>query len=359
MHHDDSTIADLVQKAELGPHAFERQMPGWLRRQIEAGGMVNTNNQIRADGSLVKVSTIVNETTELVPVLAQLCEQDAGVDRAYLCHPGVRHVSKMKREGGFCGYRNIQMMVSYLRDAKAPGFESFGDGMPNILVLQDMIEEAWDRGFNSAGRIETGGIRGTRKYIGTPEAQALFLSLDIACEAKAYGRGDYGPPYERLLATIEQYFASAGAFGSDKVCRTRLPPVYFQHPGHSMTIVGFERKKSGSSNLLVFDPMFNPSPAISRLLHKTFRQRSSAELLKAYRRGQNYLRKYNAFETLQYVKSPILLRILAMSLTITGSRPPAPAMKERDQAGKVIRGGNPRYVRVSVDGLSFFDLTSS
>ena len=61
-----------------------------------------------------------------------------------------------------------------------------------------MIEQAWDMGFNSSGRIETGGIKGTRKYIGTPEvyftstptgyvtnvtsntkAQALFLSLGI------------------------------------------------------------------------------------------------------------------------------------------------------------------------------------
>ena len=32
-----------------------------------------------------------------------------------------------------------------------------------------MIERAWDMGFNVNGRIETGGICGTRKYIGTPE----------------------------------------------------------------------------------------------------------------------------------------------------------------------------------------------
>jgi zinc finger-containing ubiquitin peptidase 1 len=34
-------------------------------------------------------------------------------------------------------------------------------------------------GYNSAGRIETGGVRLTRKYIGTPEAQALFMSLGV------------------------------------------------------------------------------------------------------------------------------------------------------------------------------------
>lgn len=40
---------------------------------------------------------------------------------------------------------------------------------PSVLELQDMIERAWDMGFNSHGRIVTGGIRGTRKHIGTSE----------------------------------------------------------------------------------------------------------------------------------------------------------------------------------------------
>lgn len=40
---------------------------------------------------------------------------------------------------------------------------------PSVLELQDMIERAWDMGFNSHGRIATGGIRGTRKHIGTSE----------------------------------------------------------------------------------------------------------------------------------------------------------------------------------------------
>jgi hypothetical protein len=85
----------------------------------------------------------------------------------------------MLKEGGFCGYRNIQMLITYIRGAKASGFEHFHGKIPSILKLQDLIEQAWDMGYNSAGKIETGGIRLTRKYIGTPEAQALFLSLSI------------------------------------------------------------------------------------------------------------------------------------------------------------------------------------
>jgi hypothetical protein len=46
--------------------------------------------------------------------------------------------------------------------------------------------------------------------------------------------------------------------------------------------------------------MFKPSPGILRLIGKTsFTNRAPAELLRAYRRGERYLSRFNAFETLQ------------------------------------------------------------
>lgn len=146
---------------------------------LEEGAKVTISNQIRPNGAVVRVEGIANETPHLVPVLARLSYLDPTVERAFYCSPEVRHIAKMPKEGGFCGYRNIQMMISYVRDAKAIGYEHFQGKIPSILKLQDWIERAWDMGFNSAGRVETGGIRLTRKYIGTPEAQALFLSLNI------------------------------------------------------------------------------------------------------------------------------------------------------------------------------------
>ncbi len=71
------------------------------------------------------------------------------------------------------------MVVSYIRSAQALGFEHFPDRLPTIFEIQDFIEKAWDCGINAQGRIETGGVRMTRKFIGTPEAQAVFCSLDI------------------------------------------------------------------------------------------------------------------------------------------------------------------------------------
>jgi hypothetical protein len=93
------------------------------------------------------------------------------------------------------------MLISYIIIAEAAGSDLFGETFPTIFQIQDLIENAWDSGFNAQGRQETGGIKGTRKYIGTPEvsfvqrssgevtpeadstvqAKALFDSLGIKC----------------------------------------------------------------------------------------------------------------------------------------------------------------------------------
>lgn len=144
-------------------------MPEWLRNQLEVGAKVTITNHIDSEGRLYRVETVANEISGTIPVLGQLCEQDRALCKVYLCHPDVQHVVKMAKEGGFCGYRNIQMMISFIKNARSDGYHCFPGRIPSILQLQDLIENAWDRGINDSGRIETGGIKGTRKYIGTPE----------------------------------------------------------------------------------------------------------------------------------------------------------------------------------------------
>lgn len=144
-------------------------MPAWLFKQLDRGAKVSLNNAIGPGGKIVQVERVANETPAIIPVLAQLCAQDHSLSKVFLCHPSVKHVFKTPREGGFCGYRNIQMLLSFVQDTKFPGYHHFPEHTPSIPLLQDMIEAAWDQGFNSSGRVETGGIRGTRKYIGTPE----------------------------------------------------------------------------------------------------------------------------------------------------------------------------------------------
>lgn len=67
-----------------------------------------------------------------------------------------------------------------------------------------------------------------------------------------------------------------------------------------MTIIGLERMKDGSSNLLVLDPMFRPSPAMCLLIKsQKISSADSEKLLKAYRRGANCLSRYGRFELLK------------------------------------------------------------
>lgn len=66
-----------------------------------------------------------------------------------------------------------------------------------------------------------------------------------------------------------------------------------------MTIIGFEKKEDGARNLLVFDPMFHDAPGVLKLVGKSFSCKNYAELLRAYRRGARYLKKYRAFEILR------------------------------------------------------------
>lgn len=144
-------------------------MPDWLYAQLKRGPTIRYTNKIGHNGQLVQESSIENEISGLVPVLAQLCSLSEDLQTAYFCHPGVQHIFKRKYHGGFCGYLNIQMQISYIQGARSSGHESFGKSVPGILDIQNIIEHAWDMGIYAHGRVATGGLKGTRKWIGTPE----------------------------------------------------------------------------------------------------------------------------------------------------------------------------------------------
>lgn len=103
-----------------------------------------------------------------------------------------------------------------------------------------------------------------------------------------------------MLEAALDYFSVGVTDPYQKVYQTDLPPIYFQHPGHSLTIIGLEIRRTGSMNLLVLDPMFKTSPGIARLIGHRFEAPVPEKLLKAYRRGDAYLGKYNSFELLKY-----------------------------------------------------------
>ncbi|KAF1915320.1 peptidase family C78-domain-containing protein [Ampelomyces quisqualis] len=295
-------------KSELGPYAWEERMPRWLFDQIAAGPKITVVNRIGRDGRLIKQEQVQNETPGIIPILAQLSALDRSVREAYYCHPSTLHIGKTPREGGFCGYRNIQMLLSYIQGAKAQGHEEFPGRTPGILNLQDLIENAWDKSINPIGRIQTGGIRGTRKYIGTPEAQAFFLSSEINCAVETFSdiKERKIEAHETLLDAIERYFSQAAVEDGSSVHKTLLPPIYLQQPGHSITIIGFERRRDGSCNLVVLDPMYSTSPAMYKLLGRKNIQTARPEVLHAYRRSPRQLKKHAAFEILMLTATPPL-----------------------------------------------------
>ena len=61
------------------------------------------------------------------------------------------------------------MMCSYIIGVESQGCDRLSGKIPSIFDIQEYIEHAWDVGINAQGRVETGGILGTRKYIGTPD----------------------------------------------------------------------------------------------------------------------------------------------------------------------------------------------
>ncbi|KAK3903334.1 peptidase family C78-domain-containing protein [Staphylotrichum tortipilum] len=264
----------------LGQYAHEDRMPDWLV-------------------SLLKKSGQTASPPGVVSVLAVLLEQSSSTKYAYVCHPCVQHVSKLKREGGFCGYRNIQSLCSYIIGTESQGHKHFNNTLPSIFQIQDWVETAWDQGINSHGRLETGGIKGTRKFIGTSEAVTMFRLLGIPCGGQSIRNQDPAKSEAQLMEYVENYFQSGVYDATQRVRTTNLPPLYLQNKGHSLTVVGFEKLKDGSSQILVFDPTFHDSSYIIRLIGQTFVHPVPDLALRPYRRGTRYLKAHREFEVLR------------------------------------------------------------
>lgn len=186
------------------------------------------------------------------------------------------------------------MIASYMIGARFQGYQQFKKKLPSVFQIQDLIEAAWDAGINTQGRVETGGIKGTRKYIGTPEVSShrdnpvrridqdnrLFYAgscyaspprstvsyprspeflrtwkpltcrlHETSCDAQGFKDKEPGKSEALLIDHIENYFMSGVIDPGQRVRATNLPPIYFQHAGmfsHGRNIlpVSLFKKKS-------------------------------------------------------------------------------------------------------------------
>ena len=114
-----------------------------------------------------------------VCLIADLSLRDAKTVETCVCNTNVLHISKHRKEGNhFCGYRNIQMQALYVIRT----FTSVPETLtmaPSILDIQNEIEQAWSHGINSNGRLQTGGIKKSRKHVGTQEVSSTLATIWI------------------------------------------------------------------------------------------------------------------------------------------------------------------------------------
>lgn len=225
------------------------------------------------------------------------CENSTSMISGY-----VDHFQSIRSEdmGWGCGWRNIQMVSSHLLMERQEAREALFGGsgfVPDIGSLQRWLEVAWKRGFDGVGsNYFEGKIFGSKKWIGTTECAGLLRSFGLRAmivdfDSKA-GKRDIGLVYgpmdrfvvrreldteesldkfhdcstennkgcQVLIDWVWSYFSNyePKESGNRRVVVTNKMPLYFQHHGHSRTIIGIQVKhqKNGTKhyNLLVLDP---------------------------------------------------------------------------------------------------------
>ncbi|CAJ1974512.1 unnamed protein product [Sphenostylis stenocarpa] len=226
-----------------------------------------------------------------------------------------------KDAGWGCGWRNIQMLSSHLLVQRPEAREALFGGsgfVPDILALQRWLEIAWEKGFDEPGSAQFNHvIFGSTKWIGTTECAALLRSFALRARVVDFGpkesqsisgssldnarskasihnlvkkKDKEGKGYQVLMDFVWNYFSDRNSiqFGQQHVVISDKTPLYFQHDGHSRTIVGIQvkhqQKRDLRYNLLVLDPAHSTSA-----LGKSLRQKFGWEEL--IKRGMHTLKK--------------------------------------------------------------------
>ncbi|KAI0361938.1 DUF1671-domain-containing protein [Trametes cingulata] len=207
----------------------------------------------------------------LIPVLKKALTKshERGVtERAWLAFEHAVHIQSEHWDRSWgCGYRNYLMACAALMDQqRQPMYFPLLDAPtpPGILNLQELLEEAWKRGFDQEGAQQLQHkLVGTKKWIGTADLYVAFTYRGIPAQLVDFNNPQGG--VDALLQWIYNYFSggdpqtksatvSEALRGARAVTVTDKLPIILQYQGHSQTIVGCEKVKNGAINLLTFDP---------------------------------------------------------------------------------------------------------
>jgi hypothetical protein len=201
----------------------------------------------------------------------------------------------------------MQMLAAWLlneEEYRSRVFKGVGHVI-SLSALQAELESAWGAGFDEHGAADFGGrVIGGSAWIGSSEVWAMLrhygirarvmrfktaaanAAAAVASTAQSSAAADKAAKRPRLVQStlthgllaraakaplpsdmqhklllwVWRYFAegNAAAGGTQKVGVVHRSPLYFQHDGHSRTIVGIERRRNRQGKatymLLILDP---------------------------------------------------------------------------------------------------------
>jgi hypothetical protein len=253
-------------------------------------------------------------TNGIFELLIPLIKNQPKLHSFKLCTP-CTHISQLETdeiqdgEDWTCGYRNIQMLCKSLMQVEEYRNVMFnGKGeLPNVVGIQAYIEKAWEKGFDvdgcSSNRTLLNGncLIGSKLWIGAVECAVLLRSFKLRAIIVDFDnsrKNQTNSTGDRIYNWISKYFLSNSTnktnidnnnqsslqeverifFQNSKKIKNNdshsieinnkfheddtiinddhIPPLFFQHSGHSRTIIGYE-KKDKKSNLMLYDPAEN------------------------------------------------------------------------------------------------------
>ncbi|KAJ0705605.1 putative peptidase C78, ubiquitin modifier-specific peptidase 1/ 2 [Helianthus annuus] len=295
--HANNHFEDEDQDVRLANHNISVDNP------MQAAASVSSEENIRR--LQVRDANLKREVKHGFMTLLNNCLESESGNSINILSGYTDHFQSLKFEdvGWGCGWRNIQMLASHLLVQRQEAREVLFGGVgfvPDIPSLQRWLEIAWGKGFDAAGSNDFDQkIYGKRTWIGTTECAALFRSFGLRARIadfcfstppddvvkppqvigpmdKYLNRSDASDPGsssnakccpesvngQQLLANwVWSYFSDNSRLsrsGCNQVVVTEKAPLYFQHDGHSRTIVGIQLKNLPNgmqqSNLLILDP---------------------------------------------------------------------------------------------------------
>lgn len=177
---------------------------------------------------------------------------DSRVDKFKICGDFAHFASDPEDYGWSCGYRNAQMLLSAIMSIPSLKeqlqIKLEGIYVPSILYLQQLMQQAWNAGWDPQGNMEhRGGIIGSKNWLGPVDLYSMLMNMGVECKIVCFVHdSDREGPHPELFLWAETYFSDSK--------KTYIPPLYLQHAGHSRTIAGTEIRKNQDRYYIIFDP---------------------------------------------------------------------------------------------------------